>query len=105
MKIKLTKPMPARQIHLAILAAGSVIDIDDRAAMRLVGLYGDLMDAPKEKKEAPAPLPPFDETVVQKPTATGKAAAMIEQDNEAVFRNLKEDAAAEDEPKAKKAKK
>lgn len=37
MKIKLTQKLPARQIHLAVLAAGSVIEIDDRIAVYLVG--------------------------------------------------------------------
>ena len=51
MKIKLIKALPARQIHLAILAAGSVIDIDDRAAMRLLGRYAEEVKAPKKSRE------------------------------------------------------
>lgn len=49
MKIKLTKALPARKIHLAVLAAGSVIDIDDRAATFLVG-RGDAEEVKPAKK-------------------------------------------------------
>lgn len=59
MKIKLLKPISARQIHLSKLAAGSVLDIDPKAAIYLSGRgFAEMLDKPKaEPKPEPQPEP------------------------------------------------
>lgn len=53
MKIKLLKGISARQIHLSKIAAGSVLDIDPKAAIYLSGRgFAELVGAPKPEPQA-----------------------------------------------------
>ena len=64
MKIELIKPMSARKIHLAVLAAGSIIDIPEHAALPLIGKFAEVVGEVKKAE----PVEPSEEI----PNSKGK---------------------------------
>ena len=100
MKIKLLKDFRGKETKEVFYLTGSVIDLRDDYAKRLIDL-GFAEKITGGETEVIQPPPPVDPTLTIKSMMTPKVAAIVEKDNEAVLRDLREQLLRDEEAQAR----